>query len=227
MHFSLIIRGLIGWCICFQLQSQNDSLNQENSASKFKFLHDESRQYLGSVSFVYQIPSTYGNNFMGGGLDGKDGFGFDVNFFLFKNFYFGLNCGIKNFNVIDVQSVGNYKSTQIEERYITVGYELLPISKIRMGIYSSIYGEATLSNKIEGGQSNRDSGKFWNYGLRLEYEFTENLNFAICYDWRHINSNIRVPSELETYFEKGTYNVLSLGLKFNFGRYDAYDHIYL
>lgn len=217
MRFSLIIRLTIAIGVCFQLQAQNDSLNQENPTSKFKFLYDESRQYLGSVSIAYEMPMANGNNFIGNGFDGNDGFGLGAHLFVFKNLYIGLNYGIKNFDVIDRQSTGNYKSTQIEERYISIGYEFLPISKIRLGLFTTLYGEATLSNKIVGGLSNRDSGKFWNYGLRLDYEFIENLNFTVSYDWRQIKSNIRVPNELEAYFEKGTYNVLSFGLKFNFG----------
>lgn len=217
MRFSLIIKVVIGIGICFQMHTQNDSVNQDNSVSKIKILYDESRQYLGSVSFSYQLPMPNGNNFIGSGIDGKDGFGFNANLFVYNNLYVGINYGINNFDVTDPESVGNYKSTQIEERYFTIGYELLPISKFRLGIYTSFGGEATLSNSIGSGFSNRDSGKLWSYGLRLEYEFMKNLNLMVAYDWRQIKSNIRVPDELEAYFEKGTYNVVNFGLKFNFG----------
>lgn len=217
MRFSLIIKVLIGVGVCFQLQAQEDSLDQDHSTSEIKFLFDESRQYLGSISFSYQLPMPNGDNFIGSGFDGTDGFGFSGNLFVFKNLYVGVNYGINNFDVINRESVGNYNNTQIEERYLTLGYELLPISKVRLGIYTSFGGEATLSNSIGSGKSNRDSGKLWIYGLRLEYEFMENLNLMVVYDWRQIKSNIRVPDELEAYFEKGTYNALSFGLKFNFG----------
>ncbi|MCT4630960.1 hypothetical protein [Winogradskyella sp.] len=224
MNLNLIIKVLLGLVFCLQLQAQNakNSLNRGEVPSKFKFLYDESRQYIGSISFSYQMPTSYGDNFIGDAYKGKDGFGFDANLFVFKNLYIGLNYGIKNFDIIDNQSVGNYNNTQIEERYITIGYEFLPVSKIRLGIYTSVIGKATLSNDL-----NRDSGNFWCYGLRLEYEFIKNLNIMVAYNWRQVKTDIRVPRELQSYFEKGTFNVLSFGVKFTFGKYDFVDAIVL
>ncbi|BAO76996.1 outer membrane beta-barrel protein [Winogradskyella sp. PG-2] len=227
MRLTSLIKILFCIVVCIQLQSQNDSINIENDNSKFKFLYDESRQYLGSVSLSYQSPSSYGDNFIGKGFEGKDGFGFGFNVYVYKNFYVGLNYGFNNFDIVDKELIGNYKRTQIEERYFTLGYELLPLSKIRLGIYTSIGGGATLSNTSDSGFSNRDSGSLWSYGLRLEYEFIENLNFSVEYNWRQIKTNIKTPTEISSFFEKGTYRVLNFGLKFNFGREDLVDKVVL
>ena len=64
---------------------------------------------------------------------------------------------------------------------------------------------------------NRDFGKLRNFGVTLEYEFVRNLNILLEYNWRKIKTDIRVPNELKSFFEEGTYNTLNVGLKFNFG----------
>ena len=103
---------------------------------------------------------------------------------------------------------------------------MLPLKNIRLGLFTSLFGEATLTNEGQG-VSNRDSGKLWIYGLKLEYEIVDNLSLLLVYDWRRIKTNINVPSEISDFFQIGTYNNLSFGLKFNFGKSDILKSIQL
>lgn len=226
MHLNLTIKTIICCCYCLQMVAQQDSLSLGGDNRKIPLLYDQSRQFTGSITTVYQLPLGYGDNFIGESLDGQDGLAFSLNLFLFKNFYLGANYGISNFDVTDKASLGNYQETQIEERYLTLGYELLPLKNIRLGLFTSLFGEATLTNEGQG-VSNRDSGKLWIYGLKLEYEIVDNLSLLLVYDWRRIKTNINVPSEISDFFQIGTYNNLSFGLKFNFGKSDILKSIQL
>jgi hypothetical protein len=213
MCFNSVIKILFCIVFCLQLQSQNDSLSQTSDVSKIKFLFDESRQYLGSVSIAYQSSIPYGENFIGKGFERDGGFSFDFSFYVFKNFFIGFNYGINEFENINRELLGNYKETEVEERYFKIGYEFLPLKRVRLGINTSIGGEATLSNKSGLGFSNRDSGKLWSYGFRLEYEIIKNANLSVAYNWRRIKTNIQTPSALVPFFDKGTYNTLNFGFK--------------
>jgi predicted porin len=225
MSFSSVIKIVFCLVVCFQLQSQNDSITKAGDVSKYKFLFDEERQYLGTVSLSYQSSSPYGDNFIGKGFDGKGGFSFSASLYVFKNLFVGYSYGINEFDTVNTELLGNYRESTIEERYFIIGYEFLLISKVRFGVNTSIGGSATLSNSSDSGFGNRDSGKLWSYGLKVEYEFIENLNFFIEYSWRQINTNIEAPQEIAPFFEKGTYRVINFGLKFNFGREDLVDKI--
>ncbi|APY09509.1 hypothetical protein BWZ20_14885 [Winogradskyella sp. J14-2] len=226
MSLHLIIKTLIVITFGLQLRAQGPKVNDiENS--KIPILFDDSRQYLGSVSLAYQLPIPYGNNFIGKGFKGRDGYNFKFHFYIFKNLYAGFSYGFSSFNNNSPELLGNYGSTQTEEIFGTLGYEFVPISKVRLGIFTSILGRATLSNSIPSGNGNHDSGKLSNLGINLEYEFIKNLNIYIEYNWRKIKTNIRVPEELSPFFRTGTYNALNFGIKFNFGNADMVDKIIL
>lgn len=220
MRFNLIIKICFAIFFCFQLNAQNERLLEANTTSKFKFLFDENRQYFLSMTLDYQRPLPSGSNFIGDAFEGKSGFGFNAHIYVFKNLFIGYSNSKNKFNNTAIETLGNFKRTSIYERYMTIGYEFLPLSKVRLGVYVSALGKATLSNDIDSLSDQKDTGDLSAYGLRLEYELAKNLSFTTSYHWYTIKTNIRVPSELKSYFNKGTYNVLSFGLKFNFGEHD-------
>lgn len=217
MRLNLATKVLIILVFGFQLNAQNDSINQNKKNSKIPFLFDDERQYFGAMSIAYQNPMSYGDNFIGEGFEGKGGYNFKFQIYVFKNFFVGFSYGFSNFNNINTELLGNYTESTVEEISGVIGYEFIPLPKVRLGVNTSIFGNATLTNSIQSGYGNRDFGKLRNFGVTLEYEFVRNLNILLEYNWRKIKTDIRVPNELKSFFEEGTYNTLNVGLKFNFG----------
>ncbi|WP_426430052.1 hypothetical protein ACPX19_10995 [Winogradskyella sp. HB-48] len=217
MRLSLVTKALIILVFGLRLNAQNDSISQKTKTSKISFLFDDERQYFGSMSLTYQSPMPYGNNFVGEGFDGKGGYNFKFQVYVFKNFFIGFSYGFSHFNNTNIALLGNYNESDIEEISGVLGYEFVPLPKVRLGVNTSIFGNATLTNSIQSGYGNRDFGKLRNFGVTLEYEFVRNLNILLEYNWRKIKSEIRVPDELAPFFDEGIYNTLNIGLKFNFG----------
>lgn len=217
MRLNLATKVLIILVFGFQLNAQNDSISQNKKNSKIPFLFDDERQYFGAMSIAYQNPMSYGDNFIGEGFEGKGGYNFKFQIYVFKNFFVGFSYGFSNFNNINTELLGNYTESTVEEISGVIGYEFIPLPKVRLGVNTSIFGNATLTNSIQSGYGNRDFGKLRNFGVTLEYEFVRNLNILLEYNWRKIKTDIRVPNELKSFFEEGTYNILNVGLKFNFG----------
>lgn len=217
MRLSLVTKVLIILVFVLRLNAQNDSISQKTKTSKLSFLFDDERQYFGSMSLTYQSPMPYGDNFIGEGFEGRGGFNFKFQIYVFKNFFVGFSYGFSHFDNINTALVGNYNESGVEEISGVLGYEFVPLPKVRLGVNTSIFGNATLTNSIQSGYGNRDFGKLRNFGVSLEYEFISNLNILLEYNWRKIKSEIRVPDELAPFFEEGTYNTLNIGLKFNFG----------
>ncbi|MEF3079523.1 hypothetical protein [Winogradskyella poriferorum] len=217
MRLNLATKVLIILVFGFQLNAQNDSISQNKKNSKVPFLFDDERQYFGAISIAYQNPMSYGDNFIGEGFEGKGGYNFKFQIYVFKNFFVGFSYGFSNFNNINTELLGNYTESTVEEISGVIGYEFIPLPKVRLGVNTSIFGNATLTNSIQSGYGNRDFGKLRNFGVTLEYEFVRNLNILLEYNWRKIKTDIRVPNELKSFFEEGTYNTLNVGLKFNFG----------
>ena len=217
MRLNLATKVLIILVFGFQLNAQNDSISQNKKNSKIPFLFDDERQYFGAMSIAYQNPMSYGDNFIGEGFEGKGGYNLKFQIYVFKNFFVGFSYGFSNFNNINTELLGNYTESTVEEISGVIGYEFIPLPKVRLGVNTSVFGNATLTNSIQPGYGNRDFGKLRNFGVTLEYEFVRNLNVLLEYNWRKIKTDIRVPNELKPFFEEGTYNTLNIGLKFNFG----------
>lgn len=217
MRLNLATKVLIILVFGFQLNAQNDSISQDEKTSKVPVLYDEDRQYFGAMSLTYQSPMPYGNNFIGKGFEGNGGYNFKFQVFIFKNFFVGFSYGFSDFNTTNTELIGNYTESTVEEISGILGYEFLPLPKVRLGVNTSVFGNATLTNSIQSGYGNRDFGKLRNFGVTLEYEFVRNLNVLLEYNWRKIKSEIEVPNELKSFFEEGIYNTLNIGLKFNFG----------
>jgi len=225
MRLSLATKVLIILAFGLQLNAQNDSISKNTKTLKVPFLFDEERQYFGAMSLTYQSPMPYGNNFIGEEYEGKGGYNFKFQVYVFKNFFVGFSYGFSYFDTKNTQLLGNYTESSVEEISGVLGYEFVPLPKVRLGINTSIFGNATLSNSIPLGYGNKDFGKLRNFGVNLEYEFIEKLNVFVEYNWRTIKSEINVPEELASFFDKGTYKTLNIGLKFNFGNGDFVDKV--
>lgn len=217
MRLNLATKVLIILVFGLQLNAQNDSISKRTQTSKISFLFDEERQYFAAMSITYQNPMPYGDNFIGEGFEGKGGYNFKVQVYVFKNLFVGFSYGFSHFDNINTELLGNYTESTVEEISGVIGYEFIPLPKVRLGVNTSVFGNATLTNSIQSGYGNRDFGKLRNFGVTLEYEFVKNLNVLLEYNWRKIKTDIRVPNELKPFFEEGTYNTLNIGLKFNFG----------
>ncbi|WP_138434379.1 porin family protein [Winogradskyella algicola] len=226
MRFNLATKILIILAFGFQLNAQNDSIGQNKKKSKIPFLFDDERQYLGAMSLTYQNPMPYGDNFIGEGFEGKGGYNFKFQVYVFKNFFVGFSYGFSHFNNINTELLGSYTKSTLEEISGVLGYEFVPLPKVRLGVNASVFGNATLTNSIQSGYGNRDFGKLRNLGITFEYEFIRNLNVLLEYNWRKIKSEIEVPNELKSFFEEGTYNTLNIGLKFNFGNEAFVDKVF-
>jgi hypothetical protein len=206
--------------------AQKDAMQVDNQSSKFKFLYDDSRQRLGSVSLSYQMPITTGSNFIGSGFKGRNGYNFKIKVFPYKHFFIGFAEGTSQFDVVQLSILGNYTSSRIAESFFYVGYEFLPLKNVRLGVHTSIGGRIVFSNAVPNSNGNRDTGNLSSFGFNIDYEFIKNLAFFAEYAFRQMKSNILVPEALQSTFEKGTYNTINVGLRFSFGNKDLFGQFF-
>ena len=216
-YFTLLFVS-IGYSQNKEVSSVRDT---ETTSVKKSIFYDDKRQKSYSVEYSFQLPTATGNNFMGEALDGKNGYSLRFKLFLYKQFFVGYNQSGSNFDVTDTALVGNYSSTRANERFFYLGYELLPINKVRLGLYSSFGEKITFSNAIDNTDDNKDTGDLWAYGVYLDYEVIRNLSLFVEYSFRNVTTDIQAPTQLQTYFEKATYNTVNFGIRYAVGNEDV------
>jgi len=205
--------------------AQADSTDTKED--KLIFLFDDNRQKLGDVWLSYQIPQSVGDNFVGQSLEGKSGYNVSLRCFLFKQFFVGYTFGSSKFDVLSPSSTGNINSVSARESFFNLGYEFLPLKRLRLATHVAVIGDVKFINDIDREEDIMDTGSLSNFGFSLTYELTNHLSLFADYSFRKTKTDIEVPNELQPFFNEGTYRTINFGLRFSFGRFDAFDHIYL
>ncbi|TCK64780.1 hypothetical protein DFQ05_2517 [Winogradskyella wandonensis] len=219
MTFRSVIKLVIALLVFqFTFSQNNDSIRKTNNTPiKRSFFYDDARQKSYSIEYSFQYPISHGNNFIGEAYDGKNGYSLRLKLFVYKQLFLGYNQSGSNFDVSNTALVGNYSSTRTYERFFYVGYELLPFSRVRLGLYTSFAEKITFINSVNTTSDNKDTGDMWVYGVYLDYEIIKNLSFFIDYSFREVNTNIMAPAELQSFFSGGNYNTINFGIRYAVG----------
>lgn len=210
---SIVAFSIFSICTFAQIE-----IDKNADSLKTSIFYNHSRQKLIDVSLSYQKPIATGNNFVGQGLEGENGYNFNIRLFVYKQAFIGFTYGRSQFDVIEPSILGNYTSTTIEERFLFAGYEFLPFDKIRLGLYSSFTGRLTFSNNVVNNSGNKDTGNLWSFGINLSYDFTKTISAFGDFAFRSSRTDIDAPEAFQSTFESGTYNAINFGLRFSFGK---------
>lgn len=167
-----------------------------------------------SFNINQSIPT--GNKYVGKAMKGKGGYDLNAQMYVYKQFFFKVSLGANYFEVEDKSVVGNYNKSTFTHQSLSLGYEFLPFGKIRLGVNLSVLGNADYTNKISNnsGAKQRDSGKMNAYGFYVDYELKHFLAVYFKYDYRNDRTNINVPDELKSTFERTQFHSIGLGFKF-------------
>lgn len=215
-------RILIGIVLVLSLVGYSQEEVQKKNEEKSITFNSKERQRLLTLSSDFNLPITFGDNFLGEGLSAKTGLGFSFQLFPYKQFFIGFDLNSTYFDVKDRTVVGNYAKTTLNEFYVNIGYEFLPLDKIRLGVMVSIYGKSRFKNKSEDKNKSYqiDHGRAQSFGFNIKYELNQVVMLYVDYNYCIVKPDIKVPNELENLFEKGTYHKIGIGLAFNIGRRD-------
>lgn len=220
MNLSLRINTILLLLIPFFSFTQED-IKAEESIETSNFFYDSSRQKSLALTVSHQTLNTTGNNFLGQGFGTDTGFNINLKLFLYKNLFIRYNGGQTTLNVVDNSVLGNYTTSRLKERFLSLGYEFLPFGNFKLGLNFSLIGAIQLENNVENAEQ-QDTGNLRSYGASLQYQFAKNLSIYVAYDFRSTKTNIEVPQELESFFRIGTYNTLNIGLRYAVGNKDLF-----
>ncbi|WP_179316687.1 hypothetical protein [Winogradskyella undariae] len=204
--------------------AQNTLSDKESKTEISSTFYDsEERQRFFAIMIGGHKPFTSGDNFMGEGLEGKSGIDFKVQMYVYKHFFIGFASGASYFNVKNQELLGRYRKSRIAENYIYLGYEFLPLEKLRLGFNASVTGD--LDYKNTGFSSSdiseqRDSASLNRYGVYLNYELGKHFMIYLDYAYNVSKTDIETPVILKDFFGEGKYSTVGLGLVFTIGSRD-------
>ncbi|QXP80426.1 MULTISPECIES: outer membrane beta-barrel protein [Winogradskyella] len=221
------IKGLIitlGLLFCSIGFSQN-TLDADEPATEQRstFYNAVERQRFFAITVGGHIPFTSGDNFMGEGLEGKSGFDFKVQMYVYKHLFVGLSTGSSYFEVKNQELLGLYKKSRVAYDYVYIGYEFFPADKLRLGVNISIDGNLAYKNydfNTLDINHQKDTATLNRYGFYLNYELGKHFMIYLDYGYNVSKTDIEVPSELNDFFGKGNYSTIGLGLAFTIGSRD-------
>ncbi|NRD18787.1 hypothetical protein HNV08_01905 [Winogradskyella eckloniae] len=206
-------------CIGYTQVDTDEELGSRETSSVFGSIE---RQKFVSFSVGYHIPISSGNNFVGSAYSGKSGYDLRLKLYVYKQFFMEYNNSISYFSVDNNALVGNYNKSKFQSNFLYFGYEFLPAPHFRLGVNAALFGETKMTNTgfnlSEGFQN--DSGQLSSYGLYLAYEIQSQISLYIDYAFRTVKTNIRAPQEIESFFSKGNYNTIGVGIMFLLGKRD-------
>ncbi len=213
-------------CLIFTLLFFTSVFSQSENESNQEIKHDLKKLGFGSIEYVQ--PITTGDNFFGLGMKGKSGFNVKAQFFLYEHFFIQGNWGVSYFSVKDKSVVGNYDKTTLSYQYISLGYEFLSSSKIRMGLSLSVFGESrfknhSFTNTREAFQF--DDGNVRSYEVYFDYMINSEFAIYVNYGYRNDKMKIQVPSEIQSLFNNASFHNISIGVKLYFGQSNVFPDI--
>lgn len=209
---------LFFFCSAICTAQKTETLNVERSDTISANMKNF-RPRLLSLSLEAYSPIPSGNKFVKQGFDGKIGFDFKAQMMIYKQFFIKIGFGQTYFDVNDISTTGNFRSTRISNQNLSVGYEFLPLEKVRLGISASVLGNADYSNKFSEGISviQRDTAKLNVYELYVDYEIFYFMAVTLNYGYRNDRTKIDVPEDLKSTFDRAQFHTVGLGVKFYLG----------
>lgn len=202
---------------------ENDSLGKSKESIKKGF------QRLGFGAIEYAQPIPNGDNFFGLGMQGKGGFNLKAQFFVYRHIFISGTLGTSYFEVSDKSIVGNYDETTLNHQFISLGYEIISLKKIKMGLSFSVYGKSEYENKSM--TDNReafqdDDGHARSYEAYFDYMINEDLAVYINYAYRNDKTNIISAPEIQSLFKRASFHNIGIGIKLYFGQSDIIPSVF-
>lgn len=196
--------------------SQNSDITKEQDSVINK-------QSLGYYAYEFSLPITTGDKFAGQGLTGKAGFNMKLHVFVYKGLFVSGTFGANYFKVKNREVVGNYNKTTSTHQYLSLGYEISPWNKLRMGLSASVLGASYFKNKSGYDYDEaiqRDSGQIRSYDFYVNYMLTNELALFLNYAYRNDKMNIKVPTEIQEQFSNANFHNIGIGIRVCFGKKD-------
>lgn len=212
-NFSIISIFII-CSVCNAQERERVFDDPEDSVRVSNMKNSRPRLLAFSFNINQSIPS--GNKFVGKAMKGKSGFDINAQMYVYKQFFFKLNVGENYFEVEDKSVVGNYYKSTFSHQSLSLGYEFLPFDKVRLGVNFSVLGNSEYTNRVSdgAGAKQRDSAKMNAYGFYLDCELKHFLAVYFKYDYRNDRTNINVPDELKSTFDRAQFHNIGFGFKF-------------
>ncbi|MBD0831120.1 hypothetical protein [Aestuariibaculum sediminum] len=182
-----------------------------------------SNKNLGYFAYEYALPITTGDNFTGLGLKGKFGVNLKLHVFVYKGFFVSGTAGAHYFKVKDKSIVGNYEKTTAIHQYLSVGYEIEPVTKLKLGVSAAVLGRSRYKNKIDPNNKlvfQTDRGRIRAYDAYIHYMLVSQLAVYINYTYRNDHMNIQTAAELNSIFDNASFHTIGFGFRFCFGKKD-------
>ena len=200
--------------VCSAQIEQNDIIDPEDTIRVANMKNLRPRLLALSLDIYQPIPS--GDKFIAKGMTGKLSFDFTTQMYIYKQFFFKISVGANYFEVENPYAVGNYQKSTFTNESLSIGYEFLPFDKVRLGLSLSVLGNSNYTNKIVGDLEavQRDTAKLNAYGLYIDYELNYFLAVYFNYNYRNDRTNINVPNELKSTFDRAQFHTFGIGLKF-------------
>lgn len=210
--FFLLLMALSKFCL-----AQNKDLTKQRDTVSNK-------QSLGYYAYEFSMPVTSGDNFTGQGLKGKAGFNLKLHLFVYKGLFVSGTFGANYFTVKNKEIVGNYDKSTSTHQYLSIGYEISPLPRVRTGLSASVFGASYFKNKagLDYDEAiQRDSGRIRSYDLYVNYMVTNQLAFFLNYGYRNDKMNIKTPSEIQSQFSHANFHNIGLGIRVCLGKRDV------
>ncbi|MEP5255870.1 MAG: outer membrane beta-barrel protein [Winogradskyella arenosi] len=223
---SLIKATVVGaFCLWFSIGTAQelDETNTAETESSSTFYNNEARQRFFAFMIGGHRAFTSGDNFMGEGLEGGSGIDFRVQMYIYKHFFVGLASNATYFDVKNQELLGSYRNSRVAGNYVYLGYEFLPAEDFRLGLQVSVSGDVDFKNtgfSTTDIAEQHDSARLNRYGFYLNYELAPHFMLYLDYGYNVLHTDIEAPSAYESFFSKGTYSTVGLGLVFTIGRRD-------
>lgn len=192
----------------------------------------ENGHHMVAIGLDYIQPIPTGNNFVGLGMEGKSGFSFNLQLFVYKQIFIGGSVGNSYLTVTNPEITGNYRKSSVRNAYVYAGYEFLQIKKVRLGASIGI-GEADYKNEhftdtpLGNDEAFQfDKGKIYIYKLYAAYEINHIVSVYLDYSYRNDKMRITAPQEIQSLFENAKYHNIGIGLRFYFANHGIFDKVF-
>lgn len=226
-HIKVYLLSVFLW-LNTSIYAQQEETKENNQETSEKST-EKNFQKLGFGALEYAQPITTGDNFFGLGMQGKGGFNIKAQFFLYKHIFISGTLGNNYFDVIDKSVVGNYNKVKLNYNYLSLGYEIIPLKDVRIGLSFSVFGETKYENEslTDTRESFQfDDGNARGYNMYLDYLFKDDLAIYISYTYRNDKTNIVTAPEIQPLFEYASFHNIGIGIKLYFGQSDIIPQVF-
>ncbi len=189
-----------------------EATDEENTVSN-------SRQRSAIISFDMYKPTLSGKSAFAESSEENIGFTFNLQFFVYKQFFMGFASGNSYFNNKNISKTGNYNKTRVTGRDIYIGYEFLPTDNLRLGVGATVVGGARYKNILSSASEvyQIDHSAMRKYRLYIGYDMDRTVSIYVNYAFRQDRTEIDVPAQLNSSFSRIHYHNFGLGIRLYLG----------